>query len=152
MAAATLVVPMPPKAAAPAIATPCQQPTLVLARDDRRNTKIHVISVSAGSTLLFHSLNCAPELQRRVPMKTIGILAACPQLHQIYATLCRLTQQQLGGLHSPDLLIRYRSATIEALQTKGNWEVAGALLNREREHWRPEALNSCCWPLTPCTC
>ena len=67
-------------------------------------------------------------------MKTIGILggmsAASTQIY--YTTLCRLTREQLGGLHSPDLLIRSLDfATIEALQTQGNWEAAGALLNRE---------------------
>lgn len=118
-----------------AIAMPSQQPTSWCRPGEGRGTaKIHGISVFAGSTLLFHSLNCAPELQRRVLMKTIGILggmsAASTQIY--YATLCRLTREQLGGLHSPELLIRSLDfATIEALQTEGNWEAAGALLNRE---------------------
>lgn len=114
---------------------PSQQPTSWFRPGEGRGTaKIHGISVFAGSTLLFHSLNCGPELQRRVLMKTIGILggmsAASTQIY--YATLCQLTREQLGGLHSPDLLIRSLDfATIEALQTEGNWEAAGALLNRE---------------------
>ena len=118
-----------------AIAMPSQQPTHWCRQGERSGTaKIHGISGFAGSTLLFHSLNCAPELQRRVLMKTIGILggmsAASTQVY--YATLCRLTREQLGGLHSPDLLIRSLDfAAIEALQTQGNWDAAGALLNRE---------------------
>ena len=118
-----------------AIAMPNQQPTHWCRPGERRvNAKIHGISVFPDSTLIFHSLNCAPELQRRVLMKTIGILggmsAASTQIY--YATLCRLTREQLGGLHSPELLIRSLDfATIEALQTEGNWEAAGALLNRE---------------------
>ena len=118
-----------------AIAMPNQQPTnWCRLRERRGNTKIHGITVFAGSTLLFHSLNYGPELQGWVLMKTIGILggmsAASTQIY--YATLCRLTREQLGGLHSPDLLIRSLDfAGIEALQKDGNWEAAGALLNRE---------------------
>jgi aspartate racemase len=67
-------------------------------------------------------------------MKTIGILggmsAASTQIY--YRYLCQLTREQLGGLHSPSLLIRSLDfATIEALQTRDAWEDAGALLNRE---------------------
>lgn len=67
-------------------------------------------------------------------MKTIGILggmsAASTQLY--YAELCRLTQEKLGGLHSPQLLIRSLDfAEIEALQMRGDWDAAGAILNRE---------------------
>ena len=67
-------------------------------------------------------------------MKTIGILggmsAASTQLY--YAELCRLTREQLGGLHSPQLLIRSLDfAEIEALQVRGDWEKAGQILNRE---------------------
>jgi len=67
-------------------------------------------------------------------MKTIGILggmsAASTQIY--YKTLCDLTRDRLGGLHSPDLLIRSLDfAPIEALQVKGEWEAAGALLNTE---------------------
>jgi len=67
-------------------------------------------------------------------MKTIGILggmsAASTQTY--YAELCRLTRGQLGGLHSPELLIRSLDfARIEALQARGDWLEAGNILNRE---------------------
>lgn len=67
-------------------------------------------------------------------MKTIGILggmsAASTQTY--YRELCALTRDRLGGLHSPDLLIRSLDfAPIEALQARGNWEEAGRILNRE---------------------
>ena len=67
-------------------------------------------------------------------MKTIGILggmsAASTQLY--YAELCRLTRERLGGLHSPQLLIRSLDfAEIEQLQTRSAWEEAGYILNRE---------------------
>jgi aspartate racemase len=67
-------------------------------------------------------------------MKTIGILggmsAASTQIY--YRELCKLTRSCLGGLHSPELLIRSLDfAEIEALQTRGEWDVAGALLNHE---------------------
>ena len=67
-------------------------------------------------------------------MKTIGILggmsAASTQLY--YAELCRLTREKLGGLHSPQLLIRSLDfAEIEALQVNGQWAEAGEILNRE---------------------
>ena len=67
-------------------------------------------------------------------MKTIGILggmsASSTQLY--YAELCRLTQARLGGLHSPELLIRSLDfAKIEALQMQGAWDAAGAVLNAE---------------------
>ena len=67
-------------------------------------------------------------------MKTIGILggmsAASTQIY--YRELCDLTRQRLGGLHSPELLIRSLDfAEIEALQVKGEWSAAGAILNRE---------------------
>lgn len=65
-------------------------------------------------------------------MQTIGILggmsAASTQIY--YRELCALTQARLGGLHSPDLLIRSLDfAAIEALQVKGDWAAAGAVLN-----------------------
>ncbi len=67
-------------------------------------------------------------------MKTIGILggmsAASTQLY--YRELCDLTRERLGGLHSPQLLIRSVDfAEIEALQAKGAWDAAGDILNRE---------------------
>lgn len=67
-------------------------------------------------------------------MRTIGILggmsAASTQLY--YDELCRLTRARLGGLHSPELLIRSLDfAPIAALQASGDWTQAGAILNRE---------------------
>ncbi|MDD9716550.1 aspartate/glutamate racemase family protein [Dinoroseobacter sp. PD6] len=69
-------------------------------------------------------------------MKTIGILggmsAASTQLY--YSELCRLTRARLGGLHSPQLLIRSLDfAEIEALQAAGAWTRAGAMLNSEAQ-------------------
>lgn len=67
-------------------------------------------------------------------MKTIGILggmsAASTQTY--YRELCNLTRRHLGGLHSPELLIRSLDfANIEALQMVGDWEAAGNVLNAE---------------------
>ncbi|MFC3613953.1 aspartate/glutamate racemase family protein [Lutimaribacter marinistellae] len=67
-------------------------------------------------------------------MKTIGILggmsAASTQLY--YGELCRLTRERLGGLHSPQLLIRSLDfAEIENLQAKAAWDEAGRVLNAE---------------------
>jgi aspartate racemase len=67
-------------------------------------------------------------------MKTIGILggmsAASTQIY--YRELCKLARSRLGGLHSPELLIRSLDfARIEALQMKGDWDTAGAILNDE---------------------
>lgn len=67
-------------------------------------------------------------------MKTIGILggmsAASTQTY--YRELCDLTRAQLGGLHSPELLIRSLDfARIESLQMAGDWDAAGAILNNE---------------------
>lgn len=69
-------------------------------------------------------------------MKTIGILggmsAASTQLY--YAELCRLTREKLGGLHSPELLIRSLDfAPIEELQHAGDWDAQGRILNREAQ-------------------
>ena len=67
-------------------------------------------------------------------MKIIGILggmsAASTQIY--YRELCSLARLRLGGLHSPELLIRSLDfAKIEALQTSGDWDAAGAILNDE---------------------
>jgi len=67
-------------------------------------------------------------------MKTIGILGgmSAASTHIYYRELCDLTRKRLGGLHSPELLIRSLDfARIEALQMKGEWEAAGVLLNAE---------------------
>lgn len=51
-----------------------------------------------------------------------------------YRVLCELTRQNLGGLHSPELLIRSLDfAKIEHLQMQGKWDEAGAILNRETQ-------------------
>ncbi len=43
-----------------------------------------------------------------------------------------MTRTRLGGLHSPELLIRSLDfARIEVLQKKGDWTTAGAILNGE---------------------
>lgn len=67
-------------------------------------------------------------------MKTIGILggmsAASTQAY--YREFCRLTQDRLGALHSPELLIRSLDfARIAQLQSVGDWEGAGQILNQE---------------------
>ncbi|WP_310621853.1 aspartate/glutamate racemase family protein [Flexibacterium corallicola] len=67
-------------------------------------------------------------------MKTIGILggmsAASTQIY--YRLLCQLTQEHLGGLHSPELLIRSLDFDrIEKLQAADHWWEAGEILNRE---------------------
>lgn len=69
-------------------------------------------------------------------MKTIGILggmsAASTQTY--YKALCDETRARLGGLHSPDLLIRSLDfALIENLQMAGNWQEAGRILNTEAQ-------------------
>jgi len=56
--------------------------------------------------------------------------AASTQIY--YRVLCDLTRNLIGGLHSPELLIRSLDfARIEALQVKGEWIAAGAILNDE---------------------
>jgi aspartate racemase len=67
-------------------------------------------------------------------MKLIGILggmsAASTQTY--YRQMCEITRWRLGGLHSPELLIRSLDfANIERLQAAGRWEDAGEILNVE---------------------
>lgn len=67
-------------------------------------------------------------------MRTIGILggmsASSTQLY--YQELCWLTRERLGGLHSPELLIRSLDfAPISELQARGDWDAAAHILNRE---------------------
>ncbi|MFR0655805.1 aspartate/glutamate racemase family protein [Pantoea sp. SIMBA_079] len=67
-------------------------------------------------------------------MKTIGILGgmSSASTQTYYRQLCELTRQRLGGLHSPELLIRSLDfARIEQLQASGQWAAAGEILNRE---------------------
>lgn len=67
-------------------------------------------------------------------MKTIdtlgGMSAASTQIY--FRELCNLTRERLGGLQSPELLIRSLNfARIEELQMKGEWEAVGSILNNE---------------------
>ena len=67
-------------------------------------------------------------------MKRIGILggmsATSTQLY--YATLCQLAQDSLGGLNSPELLIRSVNFDPIAKQMElGEWDSIAARLNRE---------------------
>jgi len=69
-------------------------------------------------------------------MKTIGILggmsAASTQLY--YQHLCKLTRLELGGLHSPELLIRSLNFDqIERHQATGDWQAAAKVLNTEAQ-------------------
>lgn len=67
-------------------------------------------------------------------MRTVGILGgmSCQSTALYYARLNASVQRRLGGLHSASLLIRSLDfAVVEALQSQGDWERAGALLNRE---------------------
>ncbi len=67
-------------------------------------------------------------------MKTIGILGGMSAASTLiyYRELCELTRARLGGLHSPELLIRSLDfAAIEALQVQGDWQAAGTILNTE---------------------
>lgn len=66
-------------------------------------------------------------------MKTIGILGgmswASTALY--YERLNRQAQARLGGLHSAEILLRSVDfADIEAMQAAGDWDAAGARLNR----------------------
>ncbi|MDQ0559913.1 aspartate racemase [Rhizobium mesoamericanum] len=67
-------------------------------------------------------------------MKTIGILggmsAASTQIY--YRELCRLTRESLGGLHSPELLIRSVDFDeIEKLQASSDWDTAAEILREK---------------------
>lgn len=66
-------------------------------------------------------------------LKTIGILggmsAASTQIY--YRELCRLTRERLGGLHSPELLIRsVNFDVIEKLQASSDWDAASSILRK----------------------
>lgn len=66
-------------------------------------------------------------------MRTIGILggmsAASTQIY--YRLLCDLARERLGGLVSPELLIRSVDfASIAALQAAGDWDETGTRLNK----------------------
>lgn len=64
-------------------------------------------------------------------MKTIGVLGGMSTAStlQYYELLCQLTQEKLGGLHSPRLLIRSVDFGLVAhLQNEGAWGVLGDML------------------------
>ena len=78
----------------------------------------------------------APIVQKHqeVQVKKIGILggmsAASTQIY--YQTLCLLTQSELGGLHSPNLLIRSVDfAPLAQHMNDGNWAAIGDVLHAE---------------------
>ena len=71
---------------------------------------------------------------KEVQVKKIGILggmsAASTQIY--YQTLCTLTQSELGGLHSPNLLIRSVDfAPLAQHMNDGNWTAIGDVLHAE---------------------
>ena len=78
----------------------------------------------------------APMVQQiqEVHVKKIGILggmsAASTQIY--YQTLCSLTQSELGGLRSPNLLIRSVDfAPLAQHMNDGNWAAIGDFLHTE---------------------
>ncbi|MBN7808819.1 aspartate/glutamate racemase family protein [Agrobacterium rosae] len=67
-------------------------------------------------------------------MKTIGILGgmSVASTQTYYRELARLTRERLGGLHSPELLIRSVDFDgIAKLQALSDWDTAGQILNAE---------------------
>ena len=71
---------------------------------------------------------------KEVQVKKIGILggmsSASTQIY--YQTLCTLTQSELGGLHSPNLLIRSVDfAPLAQHMNDGNWTAIGDVLHAE---------------------
>ncbi|KPI38916.1 uncharacterized protein AB675_5899 [Cyphellophora attinorum] len=65
-------------------------------------------------------------------MKTCGILGGMSShsTQIYYRELCALTSSRLGGLHSPDLLIRSLDFDhIARLQSEGKWDELGGILN-----------------------
>ncbi|MCJ8190468.1 aspartate/glutamate racemase family protein [Sphingomicrobium aestuariivivum] len=67
-------------------------------------------------------------------MKTIGILGgmSAASTQGYYRLMCELAREKLGGLHSPELLIRSVDfATIEQMQMAGEWAALGGRLNAE---------------------
>ena len=65
-------------------------------------------------------------------MKTIGLIGGMSAASTLiyYRTFCDLTRARLGGLHSPDLLIRSVDfAPIAALQAQGAWDALGKILD-----------------------
>lgn len=82
-------------------------------------------------------------------MKTIGLLGGMSWESSIeYERLINeLVRERLGGLHSADLVIRsYDFHEIEALQSAGDWEIAGQLLaeDAQRLEWAGAELVVLC--------
>jgi len=80
-----------------------------------------------------HSAPMVQQIQE-MHVKKIGILggmsAASTQIY--YQTLCSLTQSELGGLHSPNLLIRSVDfAPLAQHMNNGNWAAIGDVLHTE---------------------
>ena len=80
-----------------------------------------------------HSPPMVKQIQE-VQVKKIGILggmsAASTQIY--FQTLCSLTQSELGGLHSPNLLIRSVDfAPLAQHMNDGNWAAIGDVLHAE---------------------
>jgi aspartate racemase len=67
-------------------------------------------------------------------MRTIGMLGGMSWVStaEYYRLANELTRERLGGLHSARILLASVDfADVEALQTTGRWDEAGALLGRE---------------------
>ena len=67
-------------------------------------------------------------------MKKIGVLGgmSVASTKIYYDLLCQYTFEELGGLSSPDLIIRSLNfSDIEKLQSENRWEEAGNILNKE---------------------
>ena len=80
-----------------------------------------------------HSARMVQQI-KVVHVKKFGILggmsAASTQIY--YQTLCSLTQSELGGLHSPNLLIRSVDfAPLAQHMNDGNWAAIGDVLHTE---------------------
>jgi len=78
----------------------------------------------------------APMVQQiqEVQVKKIGILGGMSATSTLvyYQTLCSLTQSELGGLHSPNLLIRsVVFALLAQHMNYGNWAAIGDVLHAE---------------------
>ena len=67
-------------------------------------------------------------------MKKIGIVGGLSAASTLiyYQTLCQMTQERMGGLNSPELVIRSLNfAPVAALMNEGGWDEIGAMLNAE---------------------
>lgn len=67
-------------------------------------------------------------------MKKIGIIGGLSAASSLiyYEKLCRLTQEILGGLHAPDIILRSLNfAPIAHLMHENEWEQIGGILHHE---------------------